>query len=60
MEAEFGYVTAGTGLHREAGPDGDACVYSKAYPGGAARIYCCFDQPGLRAPFRLSVEVPAG
>jgi aminopeptidase N len=60
VEAEFGYVSAGAGLHRQAGPDGHVCVYSKAYPGGAPRIYCCFDQPRLRAPFTMSVKAPAG
>ncbi len=60
VEAEFGYVPTGAGLYRVSGPDGCACVYSKAYPGGAPRIYCCFDQPGLRAPFTVSVHAPAG
>jgi aminopeptidase N len=60
VEAEFGFVSAGAGLHRVTGPDGGACVYSKAYPGGAPRIYCCFDQPELRAPFTVAVIAPAG
>jgi aminopeptidase N len=60
VEADFSYVSAGAGLHRLTGPGGWACAYSKAYPGGAPRIYCCFDQPGLRAPFTVSVNVPAG
>jgi aminopeptidase N len=60
VEAEFGYVTAGAGLLRQTGSGDEVCIYSKAYPGGAPRIYCCFDQPGLRAPFKLSANVPAG
>ena len=60
VEAEFGYTSAGSGLHRVAGPDGSACVYSKAYPGGAPRVYCCFDEARLRAAFTLSVNAPAG
>jgi aminopeptidase N len=60
VEAEFGYVSAGAGLHRLTGPGGQSCVYSKAYPGGAPRIYCCFDQPDLRAPFTVAVKAPAG
>ena len=60
VEADFGYVPAGAGLYRVSGPDGCACVYSKAYPGGAPRIYCCFDRPDLRAPFTVSVHAPAG
>jgi aminopeptidase N len=60
VDADFGYVLAGAGLHRVAGPDGCACVYSKAFPGGAPRIYCCFDEAGLRAPFTVCVNAPAG
>jgi aminopeptidase N len=66
VEAEFDYATtgddlAGQGLYRVTDPaDGTSCVYSKAYPGGASRLYCCFDQPYLRAPMTFSVQVPAG
>jgi aminopeptidase N len=61
VEAEFTYASAGEGLHYVTYPaDGSACVYSKAYRGGARRIYCCFDQPDLRAAFTVSVKAPAG
>lgn len=60
VEADFSYISAGAGLHRVTGPDRHACVYSKAYPGGAPFIWCCFDQPDLRAPFTVSVTAPAG
>jgi aminopeptidase N len=60
VQADFSYVSAGAGLHRLTGPGGSACAYSRAYPGGAPRIYCCFDQPGSRAPVTLSVKAPAG
>jgi aminopeptidase N len=60
VEAEFTYNPAGAGLRRVAGPGGQACVYSKAYPGGAPRMYCCFDQQDLRAPFKVTVHAPAG
>lgn len=60
VEAEFDYCSAPAGLHRHAGPDGDCCVYSKAYPGGAPRMYCCFDQANVRAPFTVSINAPAG
>jgi len=59
VEAEFAYARAGgVGLIQETGPDGSTCVYSKAYRGGAPHIFCCFDQPDLRAPFTLSVRTP--
>lgn len=60
VEAEFSYASVAAGLHRQAGPDGSGCVYSKAYPGGAPRMYCCFDQANLRAPFMVSIKAPAG
>ena len=60
VEADFSYTSASAGLRRVTGPDGSACVYSKAYPAGAPRIYCCFDEADLRAPFTVSVRAPAG
>jgi aminopeptidase N len=60
VEAEFGYVSAGAGLHRRTGTGGQVCVYSKSYPNGAPRIFCCFDEPSLRAPFTVSVKAPTG
>jgi aminopeptidase N len=66
VEARFDYATAGggltgQGLYSVTDPvDGSTCVYSKAYRGGASRIYCCFDRPSLRAPMKFSVQVPAG
>lgn len=61
VDAEFGYAPAGEGLHRAISPaDGSAFVFSKANRGGAPRIFCCFDQPDLRAPFTVSLRAPAG
>jgi len=61
VEAEFAYTSASAGLHYVTDPDdGRACVFSKCYPHGAPRIYCCFDEPDLRAPFTVSVQAPAG
>jgi aminopeptidase N len=59
VEAEFAYAESGTGLYRfSGGESGCGCVYSNANRGGAARIFCCFDQPDLRAPIRLAVHAP--
>jgi hypothetical protein len=43
-----------------AGEDGSACVYSRSASGGAAGIYCCFDEHELRSAFTVSMRVPAG
>src|ERR671922_1184824 len=65
VEAEFAYVETDTGLYRFGGGEdggggegGFGCVYSNANRGGAARIFCCFDQPDLRAPIMLAVRAP--
>lgn len=67
VEAEFAFVESDAGLYRFADRDGDdggaggfGCVYSNASRGGAARIFCCFDQPDLRAPITLAVRAPRG
>jgi len=61
VEAEFAYAETGTGLYRfSGGENAFGCVYSNANLGGAARIFCCFDQPDLRAPITLAVRAPAG
>jgi aminopeptidase N len=60
VDAELAYVRSGGGLQRAGGPAGRDCVYGKGYPGGAPRIFCCFDQEDLRAPVTVSVSAPAG
>ena len=59
VDAEFGYACEDEGLNRVADPDdGSVCVYSKTNQGGAPRVFCCFDQSDLRAPFTVSVRAP--
>ena len=60
VEAEFGYAADAAGLHYVTGPEaGCAFVYGRGSATGAARMYCCFDEPDLRAPFTVSVQAPA-
>ena len=40
--------------------DGEAYVYTQAQPIDARRIFPCFDDPYFRAPFDLTLTVPAG
>lgn len=61
VEADFAYASAVAGLHYLTDPgDGSTYVYSKSSSHGAPRIYCCFDQPDLRAASTASINVPAG
>ena len=55
------YSTAGEGLHRSVDPaDGAVYVYSMCFLHDASRVFACFDQPDLKAVFRLRVTAPAG
>ncbi|MGA8115303.1 MAG: aminopeptidase N, partial [Actinocatenispora sp.] len=61
VRAELDYSHTGEGLHRFVDPaDGEAYVYGMSFLDCAQRIYCCFDQPDLKAPLTLSVTVPEG
>src|SRR6202789_2523044 len=58
--AECAYSNSGEGLHRFTDPtDGGVYLYSDLETFDAHRIYACFDQPGLQAPYELTVTAPA-
>ncbi|HLR85465.1 MAG TPA: aminopeptidase N [Nocardioidaceae bacterium] len=53
------YSNDGEGLHRAVDPiDGEAYLYAMSFLDAAPRIFCCFDQPDLKAPYRISVRAP--
>jgi len=55
------YSVAGEGLHRFTDPeDGETYLYTHFQPAEAHRVYACFDQPDLKAPFELTVTAPPG
>jgi aminopeptidase N len=59
--ARCGYTRSGEGLHRFVDPaDGEVYVYAQAFLDDAQRIFACFDQPDLKAVFRLTVTAPDG
>jgi aminopeptidase N len=61
VEARCAYSRAGVGLHRFTDPvDDEVFLYTQFEPFEAHRVYACFDQPDLKAPFELSVDAPAG
>jgi aminopeptidase N len=61
VDATFPYASDGRGLSRFTDPaDGAGYVLGVCYPTSAPSVFCCFDQPGLRAEVSLAVAAPAG
>jgi aminopeptidase N len=59
VEADAVYMRTGEGLHRFVDPvDGSVYLYSQFETFDAHRMYACFDQPDLKAAFRLTVQAP--
>jgi aminopeptidase N len=49
------------GMHRFVDPaDGNVYLHTHFEPFGAHRVFACFDQPDLKAPFAFTMTVPAG
>jgi aminopeptidase N len=58
--ADCRYMNTGEGLHRFVDPlDGGVYLYSQFETADAKRMFCCFDQPDLKARYRLTVTAPA-
>jgi aminopeptidase N len=52
---------SGTGLTQYTDPaDGQRYVLANCFPTSAPSVFCCFDQPDLRASMTLIVTLPAG
>ena len=59
VDGLFSYSHDGEGLHRAVDPeDKQAYVYAMTFLPGAPRIFACFDQPDLKAVYRLRVHTP--
>ncbi|USQ76964.1 aminopeptidase N [Ornithinimicrobium cryptoxanthini] len=59
VEATMGYSNDGQGLHRAIDPaDGLAYVYGHLFLDAAPRVFACFDQPDLKAPYTLTITAP--
>ncbi|MEV4262129.1 aminopeptidase N [Kribbella sp. NPDC049584] len=53
------YSHDGEGLHRAVdAADGLAYTYAMSFLDAAPRIFACFDQPDLKAPYRMTVTAP--
>jgi aminopeptidase N len=61
VAADCAYSRTGEGLHRFTDPaDGAVYLYSDLETFDAHRVYACFDQPDLKASFRLDVIARQG
>ncbi|WP_457253969.1 aminopeptidase N [Pedococcus sp. P5_B7] len=59
VEATMAYSRDGQGLHRAVDPaDGEHYVYGHLFLDAAPRVYACFDQPDLKAPYTVTVAAP--
>jgi aminopeptidase N len=59
--ARCAYTRSGEGLHRFVDPADDRTyVYAQAFLDDAQRFFACFDQPDVKAVFRLAVTAPEG
>jgi aminopeptidase N len=59
VSATMRYSNDGQGLHRTVdSADGRHYVYGHAFLDAAPRVFGCFDQPDLKAPYNVSVTAP--
>ena len=59
VEADCRYMNTGEGLHRFVDPvDGAVYLYTQFETADAKRMFACFDQPDLKATYRLTVTAP--
>src|SRR3954451_12762752 len=59
VDALMSYSHDGEGLHRAIDPeDKQAYVYAMTFLPAAPRVFACFDQPDLKAVFRVGVTAP--
>ena len=55
------YSRSGEGLHRFRDPvDGATYLYTQYEPADARRVFACFEQPDMKAPFTFTVTAPLG
>jgi aminopeptidase N len=61
VDATVALTRSGNGLSQYTDPaDGSRYVLANCFPTAAPRVFCCFDQPDLRAAVTLIVTLPAG
>ena len=61
VEAQMAFSRDGQGLHRALDPaDGATYVFGHLFLDAAPRVFACFDQPDLKAPYDVRVRAPQG
>jgi len=61
VDADAEFSASLEGLQRSVDPeDGEAYIYSESFLDYAQRIFACFDQPDLKAPFSVTATAPEG
>ncbi|MDN5759792.1 MAG: aminopeptidase N, partial [Tomitella sp.] len=61
VEATGRYSRSGEGMHRFADPaDGETYLYTQYEPADCRRVFACFEQPDMKAPFTFVVTAPGG
>jgi len=61
VDATVALTRSGDGLTQYTDPaDGGRYVLARCFPTSAPAVFCCFDQPDLRAAVNLTVALPAG
>ncbi|GGF96026.1 aminopeptidase [Rhodococcoides trifolii] len=61
VRAVGAYSRSGEGLHRFLDPaDEQTYLYTQYEPADARRVFACFEQPNIKAPFTFSVQAPEG
>ena len=61
VDADMAYSNQCEGLHRFVDPaDGAVYVYAFAYIDNAPRVFACFDQPDLKAPYTFTLTTGPG
>jgi aminopeptidase N len=59
VETLMAYSRDGQGLHRAVDPaDGEHYVYGHLFLDAGPRVFACFDQPDLKAPYVVTVTAP--
>ncbi|HET6210174.1 MAG TPA: aminopeptidase N, partial [Jatrophihabitans sp.] len=59
--ADMRYSRECEGLHRYVDPaDGQTYVYAFVYIDNAPKVFACFDQPDLKAPYSFTLRTPDG